>query len=89
MLHILFFSLKNKNVLVCGMARSGIAAAELLQKKGANVTLQDLKKREELKTLDINMFLLENGRIQDQLIKVQEKYEILQDGRRCRCFRVV
>ena len=35
-----------------------------------------LKKREELKTLDINMFLLENGRIQDQLIKVQEKYEI-------------
>ncbi len=35
-----------------------------------------LKKREELKTLDVNMFLLENGRIQDQLIKVQEKYEI-------------
>ena len=34
------------------MARSGIAAAELLQKKGANVTLQDLKKREELNGLD-------------------------------------
>ena len=40
---------KGKNVLVCGMARSGIAAAELLCKKGASVTLQDLKKREELK----------------------------------------
>lgn len=35
-----------------------------------------LKKREELKTLDVNMFLLENGRIQDQLIHVQEKFEI-------------
>lgn len=35
-----------------------------------------LKKREELKTLDVNMFLLENGRIQEQLIKVQEKFEI-------------
>ncbi len=35
-----------------------------------------LKKREELKTLDVNMFLLENGRIQDQLIQVQEKFEI-------------
>ena len=34
------------------MAKSGIAAAELLHKKGANVTLQDLKKREELKDLD-------------------------------------
>ena len=39
---------KGKNVLVCGMARSGIAAAELLCKKGASVILQDLKKREEL-----------------------------------------
>ena len=44
--------MKDKNVLVCGMAKSGIAAAELLHKKGANVTLQDLKKREELKDLD-------------------------------------
>ena len=34
------------------MARSGIAAAELLQKKGAYVTLQDLKKREDLGNLD-------------------------------------
>ena len=39
---------KGKNVLVCGMARSGIAAAELLAKKGAVVTLQDLKTIEQL-----------------------------------------
>jgi len=39
---------KGKNVLVCGMARSGIAAAELLAKKGAFVTLQDLKTIEQL-----------------------------------------
>jgi len=33
----------NKHVLVVGMARSGIAAAELLLKLGANVTLYDSK----------------------------------------------
>ena len=37
-----------KKALVCGMARSGIAAAKLLKKLGAEVTLQDMKKREEL-----------------------------------------
>ncbi|MDO4531156.1 MAG: UDP-N-acetylmuramoyl-L-alanine--D-glutamate ligase [Bacillota bacterium] len=37
-----------KKALVCGMAKSGIAAAKLLQKLGASVTLQDMKKREEL-----------------------------------------
>lgn len=37
-----------KKVLVCGMARSGIAAAELLCEKGAVVTLQDLKEKEKL-----------------------------------------
>ncbi len=35
-----------------------------------------LKKKEELKTLDVNMFLLENNRLQEQLKSVQEKYEI-------------
>ncbi|MCL2204376.1 MAG: UDP-N-acetylmuramoyl-L-alanine--D-glutamate ligase [Defluviitaleaceae bacterium] len=33
-----------KNVLVCGIARSGIAAAKLLLAKGANVNLQDVRK---------------------------------------------
>lgn len=37
-----------KKALVCGMARSGIAAAKLLKRLGAAVTLQDMKKREEL-----------------------------------------
>lgn len=37
-----------KKALVCGMARSGIAAAKLLHRLGAKVTLQDMKKREEL-----------------------------------------
>lgn len=35
-----------------------------------------LKKREELKTLDVNMFLLENNRLQEQLKQAQEKFEI-------------
>ena len=35
-----------------------------------------LKKKEELKTLDVNMFLLENQRLQEQLKGAQEKYEI-------------
>ncbi len=35
-----------------------------------------LKKKEELKTLDVNMFLLENNRLQEQLINAQEKFEI-------------
>lgn len=35
-----------------------------------------LKKREELKTLDVNMFLLENNRLQEQLKDAQEKFEI-------------
>lgn len=37
-----------KKALVCGMARSGIAAAKLLNRLGAGVTLQDMKKREEI-----------------------------------------
>jgi len=39
---------ENKNILVCGMAKSGISAAFLLKEKGANVTLQDLKNKEDL-----------------------------------------
>ena len=34
---------KGKRVLVCGMARSGIAAAKLLLSKGALVTISDTK----------------------------------------------
>ena len=35
-----------------------------------------LKKKEELKTLDVNVFLLENNSIKDQLLAVEEKYGI-------------
>ncbi|MGN0135163.1 UDP-N-acetylmuramoyl-L-alanine--D-glutamate ligase [Anaerotignum sp.] len=37
-----------KKALVCGMAKSGIAAAKLLKRLGAAVTLQDMKKREKI-----------------------------------------
>lgn len=42
---------RGKKVLVCGMAKSGIAAAELLNHLGARVTLQDLKKRDEIEDI--------------------------------------
>lgn len=35
-----------------------------------------LKKKEELKTLDVNVFLLENQRIREQMASVEEKYNI-------------
>ena len=37
-----------KKALVCGMAKSGIAAAKLLKRLGAEVTLQDMKKRDAI-----------------------------------------
>ena len=40
--------LKDKKALVCGMAKSGISAVELLLKRGAKVTLQDLKTEAQL-----------------------------------------
>ena len=38
-----------------------------------------LKKKEELKTLDVNMFLLENNRIKEQLEQVEGNYKIAAD----------
>ena len=37
-----------------------------------------LKKKEELKELDVNMFLMENSRVSEQLASVEEKYQIAQ-----------
>lgn len=37
-----------KKILVCGMAKSGISAALLVNKLGAQVTLQDIKKKEDM-----------------------------------------
>jgi len=42
-------SFKDMKVLICGMARSGVAAANLLLEEGALVTLSDSKPIEELK----------------------------------------
>ena len=39
---------EKKNVLVVGMARSGVAAAQLLRASGAVVTVNDSKTEEEL-----------------------------------------
>ncbi len=41
--------LQGKRVLVIGMGRAGVAAARLLETKGARVTITDKKGREELK----------------------------------------
>ncbi len=45
--------MKDKNVLVIGMARSGIAAAPVLKKLGAHVILNDSKFREQLEGLEV------------------------------------
>lgn len=50
--------LKGKNVLVVGLARSGKAAIKVLKKLGANITLSESKKKEDIADLD---FLNENG----------------------------
>ena len=41
----------NKKVIVCGMARSGISAAELLASVGADVTIQDIKPLDALEKI--------------------------------------
>ena len=38
-----------------------------------------LKKKEELKTLDVNVFLLENRRIREQLAELEEKHNIAEN----------
>lgn len=47
-----------KKVLVIGLARSGMAAIRVLKKLGAQITLSESKKKEDIKELD---FLTENG----------------------------
>lgn len=44
--------------------------------KQSEVAKVYLKKKEELKTLDVNMFLLENQHIREQLVTVEGKYAI-------------
>ncbi len=44
--------------------------------KQSEVAKVYLRKKEELKTLDINVFLLENKRLREQLSSVEEKYNL-------------
>lgn len=50
--------LMGKKVLVVGLARSGMAAIKVLKKFGADITLSESKKKEDIKERD---FLNENG----------------------------
>ena len=47
--------------------------------KQSEVAKVYLKKKEELKTLDINVFLLENQRLKEQLLSIEGKYNITQE----------
>lgn len=63
--------LKDKKVLVIGLARSGMAAIKVLKKLGAQITLSESKKKEDIKEID---FLNENGvEIVDQSMEVFER----------------
>ena len=50
--------LSGRKVLVIGLARSGMAAIRVLKKLGAQITLSESKKKEDIKEID---FLTENG----------------------------
>ncbi|MCL1996718.1 MAG: UDP-N-acetylmuramoyl-L-alanine--D-glutamate ligase [Defluviitaleaceae bacterium] len=60
---------RGKNVLVCGMARSGIAAALFLDKLGANVTLQDIKEKPVSKEISQTNIKLHMGENPDKIIQ--------------------
>ena len=45
----------------------------------AEVARTYLRKKEDLKKLDVNVFLLENGRLRDQLKSVEEKHRIVSE----------
>ena len=67
---------ENKKVLVVGMARSGIAAAQLLRAHGADVTVNDSKTEEQLgdalRVLDGLQLERKFGCAADELLEGQE-----------------
>lgn len=71
---------QKKNILIIGMARSGISSAKLCSRLGAKVKIQDMKTREELiPTLEEEMNLLERMGIElilgedlEPIIKTQD-----------------
>jgi UDP-N-acetylmuramoylalanine--D-glutamate ligase len=58
---------EGKRILVCGIARSGIAAAKLLMNRGAQVTLQDMKERIDGELLSGAEYYL--GKNPDDIVK--------------------
>ncbi|MCD8035855.1 MAG: UDP-N-acetylmuramoyl-L-alanine--D-glutamate ligase [Clostridiales bacterium] len=77
-----------KKIIVCGMARSGIAAAKMLASMGADVTLQDMKPMDALMKLhDIEGYKKEGIKIYaganpDSIIK-EFDYAVLSPGVPC------
>lgn len=74
---------ENKNILILGLARSGIAAAKFLAKRNCKITINDLKESydekvlQELKDLGINIVL---GSHPDELLKKGIDYLIKNPG---------
>jgi len=74
---------ENKNIVVLGLARSGIAACKFLRKRNCNVTVNDMKKEEkkeildELKDLGVTVIL---GSHPDDLINSSVDYLIKNPG---------
>ena len=74
---------ENKNVVVLGLARSGVAASKFLAKRGCNITVNDSKKEEdpkvlnELESLGVKVVL---GSHPDDLINESVDYLIKNPG---------
>ena len=70
--------IKNKNILILGMARSGISVAKLLANYNNKILITDIKEQDEnvikeLKNLNINVVITQN---QDELINDSYDYII-------------
>ncbi len=64
--------LNSKNVLVCGLGRSGIASAIILKKLGASVTVSDLRKADELDLSRLSDVKFCLGKNPDDIVKGQD-----------------
>ena len=70
------YDFQGKNVLVLGLARSGLAAIELLCKLGANVTLSEMRAQSEIKEADA--LLAQGVRIVGQTPEIfEENYDLV------------
>ena len=71
------FTVRGKRVIVVGAARSGVAAAELLVRRGASVTLTDVRPQiadeERLRSAGVNRVSLGAQSFQPELLRVLER----------------